>query len=135
MITALDTNVLVDLGVEDAERARKAAQAIEECGSAGPLVVCDITLAEFASGFPEDGDPAACVRELGILYDPIRKVTAVEAGRIHARYEKRAGRPVRRPFPDFLVGAHALIQADRLLTRDRGFYRNYFEGLRLVEPA
>ena len=84
MITAVDANILVDLGVEDTERARKAAQAVEECGSAGPLIVCEVALAEFACGFPEDRDP---------------------------------------------------MQADRLLTRDRGFYRDYFEGLQLLEPA
>jgi hypothetical protein len=36
--------------------------------------------------------------------------------------------------PDFLVGAHALERADALLTRDRGFYRRYFKGLRIIEP-
>jgi AbrB family looped-hinge helix DNA binding protein len=36
---------------------------------------------------------------------------------------------------DFLIGAHAQIQAEALLSRDRGFFRSHFKKLRLIDPS
>jgi hypothetical protein len=57
------------------------------------------------------------------------------AGEMCASYLRRKPRPAGRVLPDFLIGAHAMCLADRLLARDRGYYRDYFKKLRVLEPG
>ncbi len=60
----------------------------------------------------------------------------LEAGRRFARYAKRRRRSTpeapRRLLADFIVGSHALIHADRLMTLDPGRYKQDFPELKLI---
>jgi predicted nucleic acid-binding protein len=59
---------------------------------------------------------------------------AAAAGRVWRTY-RESGTERRRLLPDFLIGTHAWMRADRFLTRDRGFYRIYFKRLKIVDPS
>ena len=97
-------------------------------------MACDIVVAEIAGWFPMEADFDQALRTLGVRFDPTGLDAARAAGAAWAAY-RGSGGPRIRLMPDFIVGAHALHQADRLLTRDRGFYRTYFGRLTIVDPT
>ncbi len=74
------------------------------------------------------------MRTLGAAFSPLEKPSADRAGQAWRSYRKRGGCR-QRMIADFLIGAHASLQADRLLTRDRGFYRSYFPDFAVVDPT
>ena len=71
------------------------------------------------------------LRDLGIEFVPGSEAAAVLAGQHFARYLER-GETTGRVVPDFLIGAHAQVHADRLLARDRGYLRDYFSKLTVI---
>ena len=71
---------------------------------------------------------------LQIDFSPLDAKAAFSAGEAWRLYRKRGGTRTR-VVADFLIGAHAQTHADRLLTRDRGFYRAYFPKLTLIDPS
>ena len=70
------------------------------------------------------------------LYDyrPLPREAAFLAARAHADYRERGGKRAT-IVPDFLIGAHAVIEQVPLLTRDVRRYRQAFPGLKLIAPA
>jgi predicted nucleic acid-binding protein len=134
VITAVDSSVLIDVLVDDPRFGDASTAAVRLALSHGAVVACDVVWAEILGWGTSGGLIAEAVTDLGIDYSPVWKDAAGLAGRVWARY-RAAGGPRDRMVPDFLVGAHAMTQADRLLTRDRGFYRRYFADLTIVDPT
>jgi hypothetical protein len=128
VITAVDTNVLLDLFVATAQHHAQAERSLEAAYNAGAIVVCDVVYAELVPGFVDRDALDAALREMNAELSPLDTSIAWEAGVRWMRY-RRAGGPRTRILADFLIGAHALATADVFLTRDRGFYDTYFPDL------
>ena len=134
MITAIDTNVLVDVLMAYSRFGPASARAMRACADRGALIVCEVVLAETAAGIEDAAELGDALGELGIRFVPANEETATWAGATWQRYRRQGGRRDR-IIADFLVGAHARMRADRLLTRDRGFFRAYFDELVVLDPG
>ena len=132
-MVAIDSSVLIELltGEGDADTAELA---LREALSRGPVVVCDVVIAEVCSSL-QDGDRAMqAFEEMGIAFSTVEEKSAVRAGEMQRRYRTRGGGRAR-TVPDFIVGARALLQCNGLITRDAGFFRDYFKGLKVIVPT
>jgi predicted nucleic acid-binding protein len=133
VITAVDTSVLLDVFLDDERFGSMSANALRQCLNEGSLVASEIVWAETAAAFPDQGLFQLTMKELGVKFSPMFEPAALQSAAAWAQYRKKGG-DRQRIISDFLVGAHAKAQCDRLLTRDRGFFRDYFAGLTVLDP-
>ncbi len=135
---AIDSSVLIDLLGGDA-RAEAAESSLRQALAKGPVVVCDVVVSEIVAGLGFGTELFDVLEEAGILFSATESRAAVRAGEMQRRYKQRLkseGRPATSPrtVPDFVIGAHALLQCSGLITRDAGFFRDYFKGLKVIVP-
>ena len=134
MNTAVDTNILLDLHVGDDVFSQMAKAEVSRAYAHGSLVICTVAYAETAVAFSSKTALDAFLERLEVQAQEFEAQTCFAAGQMHKRYRAQGGKR-ERILADFMIGAHAMLQADQLLTRDRGFFRKYFPELRIVDPT
>lgn len=134
MITAVDTSVILDVITNDPMFASRSEQAVRRARQEGRLVVCDVVLAEVFPALRNEGRLAEFMKDWQMDFSELSYAAAAMAGKLFSDYLHRGG-AAKRVVPDFLVGAHAMVAADRLLARDRGYLRDYFRELEVMDPA
>ena len=134
IVSAVDTNVLLDLLTDDSRFSEKSVEALERAGAAGVLVICDIVYAELCVHFPTQAICDKFLDDNAIRVEGLARSAGFLASRIWKKYRSAGGRRSR-ILPDFLIGAHAQTHASRLVSRDRGFYARLFPELIVIDPS
>jgi len=130
MVSVVDTNILLDIFLPDPVHGQSSLQILEEANRQGSLVICDIVYGELSPQFNKKKLLDESLDKIGVRIIPSNTETLYLAGQMWREYRQQK-KSRDRIIPDFIIGAFAMRQGDRLITRDRGFYREYFKELRL----
>lgn len=133
MLTAVDSSVLLDVITDAPGYADVSERAIRTASSQGGLIICECVVAEIRPTLGPD-DVHEFLADWQLRFVPSTLESALLAGEIFSIYLQRGGK-AKRVVADFLIGAHAKVHASRLLARDRGYLRDYFTKLAVVEPG
>ena len=153
-ITAIDTNVLLDLLSPEGSQKADALTALTNLAE-DDLVICEVVFAELAAAFTRAAELEDFLDSNQINVMASDAGTLFLAGRAWHEYVRR--RPMGlvcpscgtetiarcgqcqtvmsirpRTLPDFYIAAHALVHADRLMTRDKRHFQTYFPQLPLI---
>src|SRR5260370_26358937 len=107
---------------------------MEHSDKEGSMVISDLVFAELCIYFATQRECDAFLHANEIRVEPLTNEAHFLPSRAWRTYRKQGGQRTRM-LADFLVGAHAQVQATRLLSRDRRFYRKLFPSLNLIDRS
>lgn len=155
MTTAVDTNVLIDILFPNSPHQESSRILLAEASRSEGLIVSEVVYGELAGYFGDTERLNGFLERTRVRLEPSGESALAAAGNAWREYTRRRRssvvcpgcgshqdlrcancgrelRPRQHLVADLMIGAHALFHADRLLTRDRGFYATYFPELRLM---
>lgn len=129
----VDTNVILDVATADPCWSEWSGRQLVHWLDTGPVVINAIIYGEVAFACERIESLDALLPAHLYDYRAIPREAAFLAARAHAAYRERGGTRST-ILPDFLIGAHALVENLVLLTRDGRRTRQAFPGLKLITP-
>ncbi|MFW6270499.1 MAG: type II toxin-antitoxin system VapC family toxin [Bacillota bacterium] len=158
MTVAIDTNILFDILLSHQEYKDTSLELILYYSETERLIISEIVYSELASQFDDVELLNSFLNDSNIMLEPTSQRGLWFASRAWKKYNKIRDNNLQctkcgykqqvkcekcreiltgkqHIISDFIIGGHAIEKTDTLLTRDLGFYRNYFDELKIVSEV
>lgn len=129
----VDTNVLLDLVLDDSKWADWSQAQLESASLTHRLAINPVVYSELSIAFSRIEELEGVLADASLNFEPIPREALFLAGKVFLDYRRRQGTRSS-VLPDFYIGAHAAIRQWPILTRDTGRYRSYFPTVQLIAP-
>ena len=129
----VDSNVILDVFLNDLKWADWSESKLEEYSNHASLYINAIIYCEVLIGFKLVEDLESAISKSGFQLLEFPKEALFLAGKAFIKYKGREG-VKRTPLPDFFIGAQAAVLELDLLTRDISRYQTYFPTVKLIAP-